>query len=130
MLHESVVRGLHRLHQVHHILGSIQREIFYVHVERRHHLQLRLHRGSQLLQLCLRTEGAALGRRGSAFITFHNKIIGERMDPSVSIEYERLALEIKYLLTLEEKVPEEQALAVLNQLYPFNNYPLTKLPPL
>jgi hypothetical protein len=52
------------------------------------------------------------------------------MDPSVSIEYERLALEVKYLLSLGDKVPEEQALAVLNQLYPFNKYPLKKVPPL
>ncbi len=52
------------------------------------------------------------------------------MDPSVSIEYERLALEVKYLLSLEDKVPEEQALSVLNQLYPFNIYPLKKVPPL
>jgi hypothetical protein len=52
------------------------------------------------------------------------------MDPSVSIEYERLALEVKYLLSLEDKVPEEQALGVLNQLYPFNACPLKKVPPL
>lgn len=58
------------------------------------------------------------------------KLYRFHMDPSVSIEYERLALEVKYLLSLEEKVHEEQALVVLNQLYPFNVYPLKKVPPL
>jgi hypothetical protein len=52
------------------------------------------------------------------------------MEPSVSIENERMALELKYLLSLEDKVTEEQVLAVLNKLYPFNIYTLKKVPPL
>jgi hypothetical protein len=52
------------------------------------------------------------------------------MDPSVSIEYERVALELKYLLSLEDKVTDEQTLAILNKLHPFSIYPLKKVPPL
>jgi hypothetical protein len=75
MLHESAMRRLQRLHQIYNVLRSVQREVLDVNVEGRHHFQLRLHRRGQFLQLCLRTEGAALGWRGTALMTFHNKII-------------------------------------------------------
>lgn len=52
------------------------------------------------------------------------------MDPSISIENEKIALELKYLLSLQDMVSDEQTLATLNQLYPFNQFPLTKVPPL
>lgn len=37
---------------------------------------------------------------------------------------------MKYLLSLEDKVTEDQILAILNKLYPFNIYTLKKVPPL
>ena len=52
------------------------------------------------------------------------------MDPSISIEKEKTTLELKYLLSLKELAPEDQTLDVINKLYPFNESPLKKLPPL
>lgn len=52
------------------------------------------------------------------------------MDPAISIDKEKIALELKFLLSLKEIASQEQTLQVLNTLYPFSEYPLGKLPPL
>lgn len=51
------------------------------------------------------------------------------MEPSVSPEREKLALEIKFLVGLSSTYKEEATLVALNKLYPFTQFPLHKVPP-